>query len=133
MASASPKINVQADAAACIAPDADCGPPLDLVHLSRQTMGDEALERELLGLFDKQAALVLARLSEGDATGGASMWRADLAHTLKGSARSVGAGRVAAFADDYEAAARQGKTPGLAPLAAAVAEVRAVIAELIGA
>jgi HPt (histidine-containing phosphotransfer) domain-containing protein len=110
---------------------APAGPAIDLVHLSRQTMGDEALETELLGLFAKQAALVTARLAQDSAA--VELCRADLAHTLKGSARSVGAHRVAAAAEAYETAAREGGHPDLATLEGAVAEACAVIADLVGA
>ena len=64
--------------------------PIDLVHLSRQTLGDRQLEVELLQLFDRQAAQIAARL--GADTGNTDRrWRQDLSHTLKGSARAVGA------------------------------------------
>lgn len=83
------------------APGQPSGRPLDLVHLSRQTMGDRALEIELLGLFDKQAGQVIARLTSGLA-GGDTKWRRDLSHTLKGSARAIGACQVAEAAQFYE-------------------------------
>ena len=35
--------------------------PVDLVHLARQTMGDRALEQEVLGLFVQQALNVRDR------------------------------------------------------------------------
>jgi HPt (histidine-containing phosphotransfer) domain-containing protein len=72
---------------------------IDLVHLARQTLGDRALEREVLDLFVLQARAVIAMLR---GTPDAKR-RADLAHTLKGSARSVGAWRVAAEAEACEA------------------------------
>jgi HPt (histidine-containing phosphotransfer) domain-containing protein len=75
--------------------------PIDLVHLSRQTLGDRALETELLQLFDRQAAQIAARLAAD--TGNADRrWRQDLSHTLKGSARAIGAGLVANAAQHYE-------------------------------
>ena len=37
--------------------------PVDLVHLSRYTLGDRALEREMLDLFCTQSAVYLERLS----------------------------------------------------------------------
>jgi HPt (histidine-containing phosphotransfer) domain-containing protein len=75
--------------------------PIDLVHLSRQTLGDRALETELLQLFDRQAAQIAARLAAD--TGNADRrWRQDLSHTLKGSARAIGAGVVANTAQHYE-------------------------------
>lgn len=77
--------------------------PIDLVHLSRQTLGDRALEMELLALFERQAAQAIDRLQQPNGNG-ERRWRHDLAHTLKGSARAVGAGRVAAAAQAYEEA-----------------------------
>ena len=38
--------------------------PIDLVHLSRMTLGDRGLEREVLALFDRQATVLAA--GEGD-------------------------------------------------------------------
>jgi len=81
-------------------PESICGSPIDLVHLSRQSMGDRALETELLALFDRQAVMIMDRLRQEG--GGGRDWRRDLAHTLKGSARAVGAVRVAAAAQCYE-------------------------------
>ena len=45
--------------------------PIDLQHLSRQTMGDRDLEREVLGLFAEQAQTVrkLTAFHDGDAVG----------------------------------------------------------------
>jgi HPt (histidine-containing phosphotransfer) domain-containing protein len=82
--------------------EGSCAPsferPIDLVHLARQTLGDRALEREILDLFTTQVRAVLARL-EAAAVAEA---RLDLAHTLKGSARAVGAWKVAAEAEACE-------------------------------
>ena len=69
------------------------GRPIDLVHLSKQTFGERDLESELLRLFDRQSRQIVDRLTDGPVT--ESRWRADLAHTLKGSARAVGAFGVA--------------------------------------
>jgi len=71
---------------------------IDLVHLARQTLGDRALEREVLDLFVIQARSVLEMLLSSQD----QKRRSDLAHTLKGSARSVGAWRVAAKAEACE-------------------------------
>jgi len=60
--------------------------PIDLAHLSRQTMGDRALEQEILRLFVRQAS------TAGDAIAKASGDdRKRLVHSLKGTARSIGA------------------------------------------
>ncbi len=74
---------------------------IDLVHLSRQTLGDRDLEIELLGLFERQAEQIMRQIA---ATGVAtdSRLRHDLAHTLRGSARAVGACAVAHAAQTYE-------------------------------
>lgn len=78
---------------------------IDLIHLSRQTLGDAELETELLALFQNQAQQLSRRL-RGPSHPGDDRWRVDLAHTLKGSARAVGAFRVAQAAEDYEMAIR---------------------------
>jgi HPt (histidine-containing phosphotransfer) domain-containing protein len=102
--------------------------PIDLVHLARQTMGDRELEKELLALFDCQAAQIADRLRHVE-NGTAS---ADLAHKLKGSARAVGAGAVAAAAENYEHGARAGllRQADADRLVSAVAEARDFLQEL---
>src|SRR3974390_863701 len=59
-------------------------PVIDLVHLSRQTLGDGALENELLRLFVVQAQQYAAWLEE-DVAPGDALKRADLTHRLQGS------------------------------------------------
>lgn len=68
-----------------------CLQPIDLVHLARYTMGNKALEREILDLFVDQSRLTLQRL---EAASTEKEWR-DQAHALLGSAKAVGAARVA--------------------------------------
>lgn len=106
---------------------------IDLIHLARQTHGDRHLETELLGLFRRQAAQIIERLS-ADLPADSIPWRADLAHTLKGSARAIGATRVAIKAEIYEVQARDGKPdlkPALSALKAAVDEACSAIGELL--
>jgi hypothetical protein len=109
-------------------------PIIDLVHLARQTLSDQALEVELLDLFERQSARIVAQLRETrDAD---AKIRGDLAHTLRGSALSIGAGRVARAAQVYESACMAGLRGGalsatLSVLEDAVAEARATIAELL--
>jgi len=74
-------------------------PAIDLVHLARQSDGDEALEAELLAMFDAQAAKLAARLDRPEVGAQA---KADIAHRLKGSALAVGAWRVAEAATATE-------------------------------
>ncbi|MDE2362563.1 MAG: Hpt domain-containing protein [Hyphomicrobiales bacterium] len=105
--------------------------PIDLVHLARQTFGERDLEAELLRLFDRQSAQILARLAEPGPVDG--RWRADLAHTLKGSARAVGAFGVAAAAETYEDCARaEGDVAAcLGGLSKAVAAAHGAIGDLL--
>jgi HPt (histidine-containing phosphotransfer) domain-containing protein len=68
-----------------------------MAHLSRQTMGDRAVEQEVLALFVQQALDVRDRIA------GASIDdRLNMAHGLKGSARGVGAFAIADCATDIE-------------------------------
>ena len=68
-----------------------CVRPIDLVHLAKYTMGNKALEREILDLFVGQSRVTLDRLQ---AAATDKDWR-DHAHALLGSARAVGAKPVA--------------------------------------
>lgn len=72
--------------------------PIDLEHLSRQTMGDRALEEEVLALFSHQIGTIDADIGTAD-----EAQRRRLAHALKGSARGVGAFALAECADRIEA------------------------------
>jgi HPt (histidine-containing phosphotransfer) domain-containing protein len=103
----------------------DC--PVDLDHLKRMTCGELGLEREVLQLFLEQATRLTAALDGLQAETGA------LSHTLKGSARAIGAFRVADSAAALEEAARLGRDPSaeLAAVRAAVAEARAAIQALL--
>lgn len=64
--------------------------PIDLAHLSKQTMGDRELEREVLGLFVEQAKAVRRQIGSVGVKE-----RLFLAHALKGSARGIGALAIA--------------------------------------
>lgn len=102
-------------------------PAIDLAHLKRMTLGDLSLEIEVLQLFDRQAGILLGRMD--DAPPESIMV---FAHTLKGSARGIGAWSVASAAEAVE-----GATDGTAPeslaealtrLAGAIGDARAAIA-----
>lgn len=110
--------------------------PIDLVHLSRQSLGDRALEKELLQLFDRQAEQIIARL-DSEIGVGDRKWRRDLSHTLCGSARAVGALRVARSASDYEEALFSSATDRELTIlrdemSVEVASARAAIRDLLG-
>jgi chemotaxis protein histidine kinase CheA len=83
--------------------EADDG-AIDLVQLDRSTLGDRALQLELLALFDRQAKGLLAEIeSMPDMTA-----RQAAAHTLKGAALGVGALAVADAAQFFEETAGEG-------------------------
>lgn len=107
--------------------------PIDLVHLSRQTMGERALEVEVLAAFDNQAAQIAVKLGASE-TGGVELWRAELAHKLKGAARAVGAFEVAAAAEEYEHRARAGlmRAGDARVLIEAIARARRALRDLAG-
>ena len=68
-----------------------CSRPVDLVHLARYTLGNKAFEREILDLFVSQSRVTLSRLEAATTD---KEWR-DQAHALLGSAKAVGAKKVA--------------------------------------
>ena len=75
--------------------------PIDLVHLARQTCGDRALEADVLGMLSRQLDTLLRRID-----GARDEERRQIAHALKGTARNVGAFRLADSAERYESAPR---------------------------
>jgi HPt (histidine-containing phosphotransfer) domain-containing protein len=88
--------------------------PIDIAHLERMTLGDETLQREVLAMFSAQSVGLIGRLA--------------LAHTLKGSARAIGAFRVADAAESLEAAIPAGDpTEMLAELHEAIVQARTAI------
>jgi HPt (histidine-containing phosphotransfer) domain-containing protein len=97
--------------------------PIDFEHLKRMTLGDAGLEREVLAMFAGQSASLLGTLATLPPDAAA------LAHTLKGSARAIGAFAVADAAARLEAAIADGADPSdtLAELGDTIAQARAVI------
>jgi len=97
--------------------------PIDIEHLQRMTLGDAGLEREVLAMFSAQAVKLIGTLAALPADASA------LAHTLKGSARAIGAFGVADAAESLEAAIRNGDGPAqaLTELNDAVAQARTAI------
>ncbi|MDI6026825.1 Hpt domain-containing protein [Corticibacterium sp. UT-5YL-CI-8] len=73
------------------------GSPIDLDHLARQTMDDVEIQREVLKMFSDQVRSVVEKMGSSDAKE-----RFALAHSLKGSARSVGAFALADCAEEIE-------------------------------
>lgn len=72
--------------------------PIDLVHLAKQTLGDRSLETEVLRLFMTQADIYMQRVEQANDDDA----RFAAAHTIKGSARNIGAWIVADAAADVE-------------------------------
>ncbi|WP_375464529.1 Hpt domain-containing protein [uncultured Methylobacterium sp.] len=101
---------------------------IDRAHLDAQTGGDRALARELLGLFADQCRRILPGLSDGTLP---AQDRADLAHTLKGSAASVGAQAVWALCARCEVSLHEAGEGGAA-LDALRPAIDAVLAEIAG-
>lgn len=103
---------------------------IDLSHLFRMTLGDHSLQREVLQLFDRQADMLIARMNCSDPAAVAA-----LAHTLKGSARGIGAWGVAAAAEGVEVACAASVEieAAVATLADAVGQARLVIADHLSA
>ena len=97
--------------------------PIDLVHLQRMTLGDAALEREVLAMFAAQATHLISALAELPPDSGV------MVHTLKGAARAVGACEVGNAAERLEAALKSEADIAhqLVDLQEAVARARAAI------
>lgn len=98
------------------------GPALDIPHLERMTLGERELEREVLLLFAQQARDLLRRLEKLPREG----W--SLAHTLKGSAKGIGAFAVAEAAGEVERSLRNGRPAADAMVALRLAVDGALIA-----
>lgn len=97
--------------------------PIDIAHLRRMTLGDASLEREVLAMFSAQAVGLVGALASLPSDAGV------LTHTLKGSARAIGAFGVADAAGCLEVAIKSGDdpAPALAELSDAVAQARMAI------
>ena len=72
--------------------------PIDQRHLARYTVGDVVLETEILGLFSTQSSELFAQMTSART---APEWKF-ATHSLKGSARAVGAWSVAELAAEAE-------------------------------
>lgn len=79
-------------------------PAIDLEHLARYSGGDAALEEEVFSLFRQQVELWV-RLLEPNTD--MESWAA-AAHSLKGSARSIGAHQLASACETAETVSAAG-------------------------
>jgi HPt (histidine-containing phosphotransfer) domain-containing protein len=101
-------------------------PPIDWAHLDWMALGDHALAREVLALFSRQIDVLIGRM---DAAGPSEVM--ELAHTLKGSARGVGAWPLARAAEAVETAPPAERARAVAALAATAGETRSAVAEIL--
>lgn len=99
--------------------------PIDFDYLGRFTFGNRELEREVLYLFAQNAPNYLRSLC---GAGSSKAWH-DAAHTLKGSARAVGAWRVARAAETAEKVCFEAES---GRKAAAAEQVSDAVEEAIG-
>ena len=105
--------------------------PIDLVHLSRQSLGDPGIEQEILLMFDQ---MVLTHMSRIRQTIDIEVILYNL-HSLKGAAAGVGAKNIALLAKAAEEEMKKHNKlshESIADLRMAVEEVRHFIAELLG-
>jgi HPt (histidine-containing phosphotransfer) domain-containing protein len=108
------------------APQLDAANAIDCDHLRYMTLGDGSLEQEVLRLFDRQAELLVGRMRGADPAALTA-----LAHTLKGSARGIGAFAVAAACERLERGEALEREIAMSALAAAVEQAREHIAILL--
>lgn len=102
---------------------------VDLAHLARYTGGDEALNAEVLRLFDAQAEELVLQLRSILEARDAKSWK-QVTHTLKGAARGIGAfdlADAAAFAEPIDPSDEVNAVPALSALTANAAKVREFI------
>ena len=110
------------------APKPEIRRPIDMDHLSRQTLGDPGLQYEVLRLFDEMSQVYFERLEVSTTVD-------DLLrnlHTIKGAAAGIGAFGLAELARVAEAELRAGAPVNperIDDLAMAVQEVSAFIGD----
>ena len=97
--------------------------PVDYDHLRDQAAGNVDVMREVLGLFVTHCEQVLNELENAS---DAKTWK-QWTHTLKGSARGIGAFAVADAAAEAERHSLDKST--LAPIRAAFTEAKAFIGQ----
>jgi signal transduction histidine kinase/DNA-binding response OmpR family regulator/HPt (histidine-containing phosphotransfer) domain-containing protein/integral membrane sensor domain MASE1 len=90
-----------------------------LIAELRQTLGDDAIYGEVVDAYLREAPIRLAGMQQALAAGDSEALRR-LAHVLKGSSLTFGAGPVAALCQDLETHARHGTLDGAATLLASL-------------
>lgn len=100
---------------------------IDRGALGAQTGGDADLAREVLALFAEESRRLLAGLTDPSLP---TLRRAEIAHTLRGSAAGVGATRVHALAGTAEDCLRAGDAGAGAAVASLAEAVGDAVAEI---
>jgi len=106
---------------------------VDLAHLARYTGGDEALNAEVLRLFDEQATVLVSQLQAILDAHDVKSWK-HVTHTLKGAARSIGAFQLAdacAFAEPIDPADEDHAEPALEAVLQTAEGVRGFIRDYL--
>ncbi|KRA99220.1 hypothetical protein ASD83_01440 [Devosia sp. Root685] len=104
--------------------------PVDLVHLAKQCLGDEALELEVLRLFDTTLRDYYSRLKMAASFDDLTL----VLHSIKGAAGGVGAWAIADLAKAMEHEIRSGRplTPErIDDLGLVVEDVRSFIGRMV--
>jgi HPt (histidine-containing phosphotransfer) domain-containing protein len=109
--------------------------PIDLEHLARYTGGEKTLNAEILKLFDAQVTDMVGQLNAVLDLRDAKRWR-EIAHTIKGAARGVGAfgmGEAAAAAEPIDPANAEKARAAIDNLQAEAQTVRGFIQSYLAA
>ena len=109
--------------------------PIDLEHLARYTGGEKTLNVEILRLFDSQVTDMVGQLNAVIEVRDAKRWR-EIAHTIKGAARGVGAfgmGEAAAAAEPIDPANAEKAKAAIATLQTEADSVRGFIQNYLAA
>ena len=108
---------------------------IDLEHLAKYTGGEKDLNGEILRLFDDQIASMVTELNGLVASQNSKRWR-EIAHTIKGAARGVGAfemGEAAAEAEPLNPADNVEAQAAIRKLEHEAETVRAFISSYLAA
>ena len=108
---------------------------IDLEHLARYTGGERALNEDVLRLFDGQITAMVAELHTLIASRDTKRWR-EVAHSIKGAARGVGAfsmGDLAASAEPINPANAPAAKDAIAKLEREAQTVHAFIGAYLAA
>lgn len=86
----------------------DSSPEIDFDHLNQYVGGDPALTAEVFGLFKNQVDMLGGSL---DPSSSDETWAA-VTHSLKGTAKAIGATQLAELCERAEALIGEGNRPG---------------------